>query len=255
MSESISFVKEYKAWAKLNNQHGKFAMSRFVMLKYLEAVQSVSDDFVFKGGNLLWHYIKTPRATVDLDLSTLMSRSGFEVKESLEKACGYFNNITFSILSFKSVEVDDGGGAAVTVGYRTESKQRNQFELDVVYALVDEVKQIKSTVSNNEIQSASIENIICDKISASYQFAGGNTRMKDFDDLWRISKSDKVINTKSLNDLMGRRELMMSLDKSWIDESMNTSWKTHQLKYKDLPQDLFNLFEEVNIWLESLSSD
>ena len=249
MSEVKSFMKEYKEWAKANDQHGKFAMSRFVMLKYLDAIQAVSNDFIFKGGNLLWHYIKTPRATVDLDLSTIITRSSEDVRESLAKAGEHFENINFSILSFKSVETDEGGGASITIGFSTNTGQKNQFELDVVYALVHDIKKIKSTISSNEIQSASIENIICDKISASYQFASGNTRMKDFDDLWRISKSKKEVNFETLKDLANTRKINLHLDTSWICDDMNRHWQVHQKRYKDLPESISSLFEDVNQWL------
>lgn len=57
---------EFDKWKKENNQHGRQAFSRFIMLTFLEGLQTVSDDFVFKGGNLLWHYIDTPRETVYL---------------------------------------------------------------------------------------------------------------------------------------------------------------------------------------------
>ena len=66
-----SLQKEFNSWKKENNQFGRQAFSRFMILKFLEALQGVSsNEFIFKGGNLLWHYIKTPRATVDLDLVT-----------------------------------------------------------------------------------------------------------------------------------------------------------------------------------------
>ena len=252
MSEKISFIKEYKAWAKVHNQHGKFAMSRFVMLKYLEAVQSASNDFVFKGGNLLWHYIKTPRATVDLDLSTIAIKSSEKVKELLEKTQDHFGNISFSILRFKSVETIEGGGASVTIGFKTDSGQKNQFEIDIVYVLTHELERIKSTVSSNDLQSVSLEDIICDKVSASHRFGGGNTRMKDFDDLWRIAKSDKEVNAKSLIKISDQKSIKLHLDSSWINKDMQKYWQSHRRSYADLPNSLEALFDDVNSWLESL---
>jgi hypothetical protein len=41
--------------------------------------------------------------------------------------------------------------------------------------------------------SASVENIIADKVAACIRFGAGNTRMKDFDDLWRLSQSKVTV--------------------------------------------------------------
>ena len=65
-----SFLKRARKWAKENELVGAQAFLRYVIFNFVEAVNSVSTDFVFKGGNLLWLYIKTPRSTVDLDFST-----------------------------------------------------------------------------------------------------------------------------------------------------------------------------------------
>jgi hypothetical protein len=51
-----------------------------------------------------------------------------------------------------------------------------------------------------------MENIIADKLSARQQFGSGNTRMKDFDDLWRIIQSDVKINRKKLTNLIQKKD-------------------------------------------------
>jgi hypothetical protein len=52
-------------------EHGPRAMTRFVIIQFIEGLQSVAPDrYIFKGGNLLWHYIKTTRSTVDVDFAT-----------------------------------------------------------------------------------------------------------------------------------------------------------------------------------------
>ena len=69
------FLKRARKWAKENNLSGSQAFLRYVIFNFVESINAVSIDFVFKGGNLLWLYIKTPRATVDLDFSTLRIRT------------------------------------------------------------------------------------------------------------------------------------------------------------------------------------
>jgi hypothetical protein len=62
--------------------------------------------------------------------------------------------------------------------------------VDLVYALSTDAHEIDSPIHPEiKILSATIENIIVDKISACHRFGSGNSRMKDFDDLWRLSQS------------------------------------------------------------------
>jgi len=72
----------------------------------------------------------------------------------------------------------------VTVGYETPQGAKNRFEVDIVYALGTDAQEISSPVhAEIMLRSATIENIISDKLSACHRFKSGNTRMKDFDDL------------------------------------------------------------------------
>ena len=78
--------------------------------------------------------------------------------------------------------------------------------------------------------------------------------MKDFDDLWRLSKGDIGINTIKLQKLLKQRKTESSLNVEWIGSEMKRDWKAHSSKYKDLPTDLNELFIEVNRWLKQLFS-
>ena len=104
-------------------------------------------------------------------------------------------------------------------------------------------------MSEGSLTSASIENFIADKVSAAHKFAGGNTRMKDFDDLWRISKSNIKISRNKVNKLFRKREIPFSLEKAWA-ESLNHAWKGHVKRYKDLTGELSVIFKDINSWLE-----
>jgi hypothetical protein len=252
MSDS-SFKSEFDIWKKKNDQHGKQAFSRFVMLKFLQSLQSQSEDFVFKGGNLLWHYIKTPRETIDLDLATLKIKSHSEVREILNATTALHQDIKYKIKQFKELDGKDEVRAAVIVTYETSTGQKNQFTIDIVYALPTDVVKIKSTIGKKKYVAASMENIISDKLTAAHRFRSGNTRMKDFDDLWRISKSDLKIKKIKLKRLLRPLKERALLDHSWI-EFLEASWKRHAKSYKDVPRDLSTVFEDVNTWLERLLS-
>ena len=151
------------------------------MLAYVQRLNEVTDEFVFKGGNLLWLYIKTPRATVDVDFVTKSLANHEDVRKTLEEVCQKPDgNLQFSIKSFTPVEQQGGLGAAVTIGYVTSEGQENTFDLDIVYAIPSSVTNIKSPIEDDEsICVATIENIISDKISACHRFKSGNSRLKE----------------------------------------------------------------------------
>ncbi len=179
-------MEEISKVEKKQGQHGKQAFARYMMLKFLDGLENTSDEFVFKGENLLWHYIRTPRETTDLDLSTITLRSHNEVKEQVESSFTKHDEVSFIIKEFTEVDKEDGLGAIIIIGYKTNKGQKNQFQIDIVYALPTDLAKIKSTIADTSYKAASIKNIIADKMDAAFRFGSGNTRIKDFDDLWRI---------------------------------------------------------------------
>ncbi|MEY3903409.1 MAG: hypothetical protein RL189_2715 [Pseudomonadota bacterium] len=76
--------------------------------------------------------------------------------------------------------------------------------------------------------------------------------MKDFDDLWRISRSSIACNPKRLLELLESRGIRPTLEPHWIQPDMRTLWAAHRKRYGDLPEDLESLFYDVNVWLGDL---
>lgn len=247
-----SLKAEFANWKKNTDQHGRQAFARFVMLKFLDGLQETSTEFVFKGGNLLWHYIHTPRETIDLDLATLNLKSHLEVKRLIESSFDKHDEIIFNLKEFRELDDTNEVGARVIVGFSTSNGQRNQFSIDIVYAVPTDVGKVKSTIDGVDRVAASIENIICDKISAAYKFRSGNTRMKDFDDLWRISKSKIDVDVSKLLLLVKEREIPLVLENDWI-EFLSSSWKRHAKQYGEIPNNLSDVFDEINSWLSTFT--
>lgn len=244
-----NFLARAKSWAARHKLLGPQAFLKYVMFTYLDALNRETEEFVFKGGNLLWAYIETPRATVDLDLSTLEEDDDGRVRSLLERA-SRGEGITFRLENFEPSEQGGKRGASVTIAYKTDSGASNKFGIDVAYATPVDIAKLTSPVNEDEeIQAASIENIIADKLRAVQRFGSGNTRMKDFDDLWRIAKSGQQIDSRKLGRILSARKTDRSVDPSWISGPMRLAWKSHRARYKDLPQELEDLFREVNWWL------
>lgn len=254
MNKKKSFLATARSWISKNQLHGPHAFLRFVMLAFVQHLNEVTDEFVFKGGNLLWLYIKTPRSTVDVDFVTRSLASHEEVRRKLEEVCQKSDgNIQFSIKSFKAVEQRGNLGAAITIGYVTTEGQGNTFDLDIVYAIPSSVTKIQSPlVMEESISVATIENIISDKISACHQFKSGNTRMKDYDDLWRISMfQPSSVNWVLLKEILESRAILPSLNLGWLNPQMEKSWGAHVKRNKGLPTYLAHLMGDVNNWLKS----
>lgn len=243
-----------RAWAQKRKLFGPQAFLRFVMLSFVENINQVTSDFVFKGGNLLWIYIGTPRSTIDLDLATQTTNTHAQVRKLLKKSCAVDPEIRYSIISFEEVARDGKIGASIKIGYATTDGAKNTFDLDIVYAPDNDIQEIRSPIHEElKIQTSTMESIISDKIAASYRFGSGNTRMKDFDDLWRLSRSDQPVNARKLKILLQRKKVFLHLDEAWLNPLLDAQWANHRSTYLDLPENLKPLFQEVNRWLAGLT--
>lgn len=253
-NQKSTLMGKARKWSNANGLHGPQAFLRYVMFRFVEQINTVTDDFIFKGGNLLWVYIKTPRATVDLDFSTLKSMTHPKVKLLLNKACLFSNNeLLFMVTKFEEVNFNNTHGAAVTVQYEASTGAKNKFDIDIVYAIPADFLEISSPVDNvTNVRAASIENIICDKLQAVQRFGSGNTRLKDYDDLWRLSQSSVKIRADKLSSLLTEKGILPTVDKEWVHAELERMWKNYRARYNDLPSDLLELFISVNRWLVSI---
>jgi hypothetical protein len=252
-----NFLAKARSWATKRKLFGSQAFLKYVILNFLECLNEEKDEFIFKGGNLLWVYIQTPRQTVDLDLATINLASADAVRVQLEAACkrGHLRGIEFSLQSFTPIEDEGVKAASVRIGYKTDQGTKNAFEIDIVFVLPTDTIQLDSPLSSEkQITAASIENIIVDKVAASAKFGGGNTRMKDFDDLWRIAQSEIRVKPTLLRKLFKERKVTPALRTEWLNETFTSDWKRHQSRYKDLPKDIEDLFSQVNDWLKQGTS-
>ena len=120
MAKAKSFMAMAKSWIIKNKLHGPHAFLRFVMLVFVQRLNEGSDEFIFKGGNLLWLYIKTPRSTIDADFATRTLNDHEEVRKQLDTICSRIDEtIQFAILSFEPIEKKNSRGASVSIQYTT----------------------------------------------------------------------------------------------------------------------------------------
>lgn len=247
--------KEYAAWRQENNEFGNSAFNRFMMAKFLAGLNDVAPGkYVFKGGNLLWHYIGTPRPTVDLDFST---ETNIEIAEVLSDIGSVqMPEVVFSVKRHEEKKSDIKIGLAAQIQFATKSGASNSFGIDIVFALPTHQSYVK--VLNRELKAASIENIILDKVSACHRFGDGNTRMKDFDDLYRISLSNVKVRPEILKMLADQRKVVLDLDPRWAS-GLESSWDIYITRKnykaaKDLPRDIGQVIETIRHYLKTIQS-
>ncbi len=75
--------------------------------------------------------------------------------------------------------------------------------------------------------------------------------MKDFDDLFRISRADQEIDFKLVQKISTERGIVLELDLKWINSRMSDDWLEYTKKRvnnetSDLPNDLNELFDIIN---------
>lgn len=242
------FIVKARKFIKQHGLKGPNGFLKFVILNYVEAINMVSDKLIFKGGNLIWVYINTPRGTIDLDFATIGIDSHEEVKKILNKASKKIDGITYNLENLVEVERQGHKGAAASIKYTTEDGASNKFEIDIVYVLETELKKLflGLGIENKPVLAASIESIIKDKIDTSHRFKSGNTRMKDFDDLYRFATTKVKFNKKEIKKFMKLNNHEKILDEKWISEEMSKAWKTYSKRYHDLPEDILVIFNTVN---------
>ncbi|MFH1728691.1 MAG: nucleotidyl transferase AbiEii/AbiGii toxin family protein [Pseudomonadota bacterium] len=250
MSEK-RFVIRARNFIKQNGLKGPSGFLKYVILTYIKSINKVSEDFIFKGGNLIWYYIRTPRATVDLDLVTRSLNNKDDILKKLKKACKVDKGINYKILDYLEFEKEDLKAAKLKIAYKTDDGAENEFEIDIVYKLKTEYEQILLDLDEEKfkINAQSLENILSDKIDTCYKFKSGNTRIKDFDDIYRIIKSD-LIPIKATKEILNKKGINNIVETSWINEDMEKAYKKHQKRYSDLPETLEHLFKEINIKLK-----
>jgi hypothetical protein len=250
----LTFTAKSKEWAREQNIHGVQAFSRYVMFTFLECLAETSKDFIFKGGNLLWLYIRTPRHTIDLDFATKSLAGLADLRKVIETACAASKEkgIHFRVKSIKEIEKKPHGGAAISIEYQTEEGASNVFSVDIVYKIPTKFRSLPSPLGSKiKIPSATVENILLDKLTTMAHFKGGNTRMKDIDDVWRIMNSSVGVDWKIVAQELEKRDDSIEIQKSWVNVETAAAWERHIKRYKDLPKSLEKALSEIGRWLQA----
>ncbi len=234
-------------------------------------------QFIFKGGLLLSHYIPIGRETQDIDLLNRVITSNHEqIRKAFESIFSIIIKDGF-IFQLENMDVLSQphmpqSGFRLKITAQFESMTDSVFidlatgdDIDPVQELF-RLLQYKGTPLFEEgpifLQVYPIEAIFADKLDSIFSRGETNSRMKDFHDLLLMCRThnqlnpsqvklyiDKVFKNKTKpfkSPIYFSSEAYNKLQPLWQKYQKGLGEKATQLK---LPQKIENIIDEINIWL------
>lgn len=243
----MKFKEKYKLDSKV-------AHLKYFLLVFARCLNEISKDYVFKGGNIIWYYINTPRRTIDLDAITQNDKSPEDVLKDFKAACEINPDFGFRIYKYRVVDkTEEVGlkGMRIWIKYDCE-KMSNIFYVDIVMNLKTDFCEKNLPPDDMKLPISTMEEIIHNKLHAVFRFGSGNTRMKDYDDLYRIILARLVIDIDKLKHFL--RDIPKRLPEKFV-RHLSSPWNEHIKRYPDLPEKLEAVFATINDFLEELRND
>ena len=220
-------------------------MRQYMMGKFLEQISEskYADNFVLKGGFLIESkYGIENRTTKDLDTTLRDMRV---MKETVNNVFSDITSaptkegISFEIRSIRETrEADYYPGFSLGIRAQLEN-MRTDFSIDVTTGdtiYPDSVKHKHKLMFEDReifIEAYPTEQILAEKLSATFDFLTDNTRMKDFYDLYTIPKMEELNSAEDLKESVRRtftqREKKERL-KHYFEKDMNVIETSNELK-------------------------
>lgn len=205
-------------------------------------------NFIWKGGSLVlraYRALEIPRFTVDIDLM-IQGHTIEKTTEIFETACkiDLDDGFAYRKITIDQIQRDTSyGGYRYNIEWTYEGNPGPQdLKIDVCTGDVveDETRQLKDTTffvkEECYIRVYPVEYIFAEKLETLFKFAKGNTRLKDFIDLWSFTKLDieqeKLIAAiHACFNKRGRKFELDSLTEIFRDEGLHHILNTQMSKY------------------------
>jgi len=172
--------------------------------RFLARLSSLGDDgraFVWKGGSLilrLYRSLPIPRYTVDIDL-LLKGRPMSDVRGLLERAMKHDLGDGFGFCGITSEPMERDtpyGGDRFSIGWTFFRKNASHpLKIDVCAGDVVNERSVQATdlflMQTDEELSINVyppEFIFAEKLETAVHFGTGNSRFKDFIDMWSLTR-------------------------------------------------------------------
>lgn len=279
-SEIEQSIKEkIKALAKEREATFAELWRNLILERFLTrlARSSYKEKFILKGGTLLAKYIHIGRETQDLDfLIQKLSNTEQSLRSVLQAICDIDANDSFSFQVAKIKILDHSQlaytGAEITL-QALFGATKTVMRIDLGFG--DSVEPIEypmnlTATSKGPLFESKIslhcypkEFIFAEKLETVVFRGGGNTRMKDFHDLYSLIRLDALDSPpakKAVELVFHQRKtplkkLPVSFGKDAV-ETLEKNWNAYRKKIKvkkdalKLPESIENVVSDLNQWLE-----
>lgn len=260
-----------------------YAMERFL---YRLSLSSVADRFYLKGGMLLMGVgVGTARTTMDIDLLGRISNSPDCIQKAIVTVITTKPGIADGVRFSDNVNVQEITKDALYVGLRLSFTAdvvgvRCDMKVDIgfsdeVYpaALMLDYPSTLSGIPGARLQCYSLESVVAEKWQAMVQLKQMSSRMKDFYDLWflsrRFSFEYKVLKEAIMRTFERRatnRREYDNLKTENYKKSQQSEWAAYIRKLKaacfqkkdvvEIPSRYFSeVMDEILNWLEPIMLD
>ena len=246
--------------------------------RFLARLLSIPEgkNYIWKGGSLVirrYNQLAVPRFTIDIDL---MMR-GSTVDCSHRDFCRAMSLDLNDGFQFLDIQKEDFqrdtpyGGISYSINWKFFEKQSSRrLKIDVCAGDAVEPLEVKVDelflVGHSESISVQIyppEYIFAEKLETSVRFGKGNTRLKDFIDLWNLSKSEMNMEILSLaikrcfacrGQKLDKKEILdLYSDKDFINFLNLRFTKAAEFKRLSTPP-LEEIFSQLRAFLEATLS-
>lgn len=231
-------------------------------------------NYVWKGGSLVirrYNQLAKPRFTIDVDLLVQGAKVD-DTQEDFNRALSVDLGDGFG---FKNIQKEDFqrdtpyGGVSYLMEWTFFKKPSSRcLKIDVCTGDIVEALEVGTKevflLAGSESITAKIyppEYIFAEKLETSIRFGKGNTRLKDFIDLWNLSQND--MNQQKLavairqcferrGQVLDKQKILMLYgEKDFIDFLNYRYAKAAEFKRLDTPP-LEEIFHQIRAFLEAL---
>jgi len=236
------------------------------------------ENFIFKGGLLLSHYIEIGRETKDADfLVRKLEASKDNIEIAFKEICNIKMDDGFTV---KTKEISlleqphmNYPGFRASLEIKFGEKMRDRIQVDI--GVGDIVRPNNESLELYQYKGKPIfegavslcvypvETIFAEKIETIISKGRDNSRMKDFHDLLLLCREEDLLKVKKVREDIQKTfenrktkiDLPITFSKVEL-EDMQTLWAAHRQNVLgpsiklDLPEKLGDLIAEVNEWLK-----
>ena len=254
-----------------NHLLNRYGMERFL---YRLSVSSYSEEFILKGASLflVWQE-QSYRVTKDADFLSFGDPSLGRLSEIFIEICDIecpvkdgilFLPESVKALAIREEQAYDGVGISLSGAL---NKARVSLQIDVGFGDIvtpsPEMIDYPSLLEfpKPKLRAYSKYSVVAEKVEAMVKLSMANSRMKDFYDVWLLSKLDEFeyeILKQAVQNTFQRRETRIPIKQPvaltaefYHDSQKQQQWKAfiRKSKIKDKPEDLESLVVELSTFI------